>query len=106
MKRNLPQPTITSTIAHLRRLKDSSPGGMGGRVDPLGSLATQLRAATSGLDSANTAVGLGLTADQIELIRDAHLDPEVAKAFARVGVSLPDGALHLASAEQINGWTI
>ena len=104
MKRNRPQPSVSSAIETLQRHPGSTQQASHGPDERLRKLAAALRA-RAGRTTAETAVTAGLAVDQIDLIRDAHLAPEVASAIGRIGSGLPDGALHAAGTAEVMGWT-
>ena len=104
MKRNRPHAAITEAIDALPQDPSIKQDGDGDPADRLQMLTKQLRA-KAGRATAETAVGFGLAADQIDLIRDGHFDPEVATAIGRIGSDLPNGAVHVASAAELMGWT-
>ena len=104
MKRNRPQQNVTAAIETLQHNPDSTHAVIDGPDERLRRLVAHLRARADRA-TAETAVGGGLAVDQVDLIRDAHLAPEVASAIGRVGSVLPDGALHVAGSAEVMGWT-
>jgi hypothetical protein len=63
-----------------------------------------LRALRS-MDAAEVLAGVGLGADEIGLTIDGHLSQNINDAVDRIGVGLPDGALHFYRAAGLMGWT-
>ena len=105
MKRNFPDPRTARSIETVAVAIGPECATTARPRQQLRNLLKEAKRSIEGADLAGSTVGIALGIDQVDLIRDAHFAPEVATAIGRVGSDLPDGALHVAGAAEVMGWT-